>query len=320
MKYDRQQKIAIIGTGMMGMSLAALFTGNGYETIVLATKQSSIQRGIESYDEMYQILLGRGLVTEKQYKSCRSKLHFALTYADLSEVNAVFECVLEDCKIKADIYEKVIMHCPKCLVIASTTSAISPETLCKELKSNKDKIVVAHPFNPPHLVPFVEMVKGPDTSEEAAKTAYDILENCGRKVCVMKKSAPGFIANRLQHALLREAIYMVEQGLAEPRDIDKALMYSFMPRYTSVGLFEHQDAAGLDLVKNIEEYLLPDLSDEKKVPAIICECIANGNLGQKSGQGIYEWDESSKADFKQRAAKPYWKYFNWKLPVDKGDV
>ena len=90
-----------------------------------------------------------------------------------------------------------------------------------------------------------------------------MLEDCGRKACVMKKSVPGFIANRLQHALLREALYMAEEGLADSRNIDKALMYSFMPRYTSVGLFEHQDAAGLDMVQNIENYLFPSLCDRK---------------------------------------------------------
>ena len=133
--------------------------------------------------------------------------------------------------------------CPVCKVIASTSSAMAPEDLCAGLDC-ANKIVVTHPFNPPHLVPFVEMVKSPCTSEEAAQVAYDVLEDCGRKVCVMKKSAPGFIANRLQHALLREALYMAEEGLADPRNIDKALMYSFMPRYTSVGLFEHQMRQG----------------------------------------------------------------------------
>jgi 3-hydroxybutyryl-CoA dehydrogenase len=107
---------------------------------------------------------------------------------------------------------------------------------------------------------------------------------------------------------------MVEQGISDPRDIDKALKYSFMPRYTSVGLFEHQDAAGLDLVHNIEKYLLPDLSTEQGVPELISQKVAAGNLGQKTGEGIYKWDEESKADFKRRAAEPYWQYFNWDLP------
>lgn len=309
----KAEKIAIVGTGMMGMSLAALFTGNGYDTTVLATKEASIQRGRDSYEEIYRVLRSRGLVTEAQKALCGQNLHFTLEYRDLADCTVFFECAVEDKAVKHGIYRCIEESCPGCKVIASTSSAMAPEDLCGDL-AHPDRLVVTHPFNPPHLVPFVEMVKAPCTSREAAQTAYDVLEDCGRKVCVMKKSAPGFIANRLQHALLREAIYMVEEGLAEPRDIDKALMYSFMPRYTSVGLFEHQDAAGLDMVQSIENYLFPSLSDRKTAFSFVDKRVSAGTRGQKDGQGTYLWDAASIADFKARASEPYWQYFNWNLP------
>lgn len=307
------EKIAIIGTGMIGMSLATLFTGNGYDTVVLATKEESIARGKKSYDEMYGVLKERGLVTEAQAVCCAEKLKFTLSYQELADCTVFFECAIEDMSVKHEIYRQIEVNCPLCKVIASTSSAMSPDHLCTAI-TNASKVVVAHPFNPPHLVPFVEMVKSPCTSDEAAQVAYDVLEDCGRKVCVMKKSAPGFIANRLQHALLREAIYMVESGLADPRDIDKALMYSFMPRYTSVGLFEHQDAAGLDMVQSIENYLFPTLCDRKTAFDFVNDRVAANTMGQKHGKGTYEWDQASIADFKVRASAPYWQYFNWKLP------
>ena len=309
----KKEKIAVIGTGMMGMSLAALFTGNGYDTTVLATKEASIQRGRDSYGEIYRLLRDRGLVTEAQAALCGKNLHFTLEYQDLAGCAVFFECAVEDKAVKHSIYRQIEAACPNCKVIASTSSAMVPEDLCGAM-AHPEKLVVAHPFNPPHLVPFVEMVKSPHTSQEAAQTAYDMLEDCGRKVCVMKKSAPGFIANRLQHALLREAIYMVEEGLAEPRDIDKALMYSFMPRYTSVGLFEHQDAAGLDMVQSIENYLFPSLSDRKNAFDFVDQRVSGKKRGQKDGQGTYQWDAASIADVKVRASEPYWQYFNWKLP------
>ena len=309
----KSEKIAIIGTGMMGMSLAALFTGNGYDTTVLATKESSVHRGRTSYKEIFQVLQERGLATPAQAARCEESLHFTLDYRDLAGCTVFFECVVEKMEVKYEVYRQIQDHCPLCKVIASTSSAMAPEDLCVAL-SCASKIVVTHPFNPPHLVPFVELVKSPCSSEEAAQTAYDVLEDCGRKVCVMKKSAPGFIANRLQHALLREAIHMVEEGLVEPRDIDKALMFSFMPRYTSVGLFEHQDAAGLDMVQSIENYLFPSLCDRKRAFDFVNDRVSSGDLGQKTGQGTYVWDTASIADFKARAAEPYWQYFNWKLP------
>jgi 3-hydroxybutyryl-CoA dehydrogenase len=132
----------------------------------------------------------------------------------------------------------------------------------------------------------------------------------------MQWSAPGFVANRLQHALLREAVHIVEEGLATPRDIDKALMYSFMPRYTSVGLFEHQDAAGLDLVKNIEDYLLPTLSNACATPEYINKLVSENCLGMKTGKGIYEWPREAQDDFRTRASAPYLCYFNWDIPQE----
>jgi 3-hydroxybutyryl-CoA dehydrogenase len=163
-------------------------------------------------------------------------------------------------------------------------------------------------------VPFAELVKSTVTDEAAAQLVYDFLESCGRKVCVMKKSAPGFIANRLQHALFREAIYMVDAGLADPADIDKALKFGFMPRYTSVGIFEHQDFYGMDMLQNLQNYLYPHLSVDQGAGPTVKNCVKNGNLGQKTGKGILEWNEESIKTFKHDSAEPYWKYFNWKLP------
>ena len=307
-------KIAVIGIGMIGSSLAALFTGHGYYTVMLASCDNRVGAAKKNWSEVYQVLVEKEYVTKEQVAICEQYLHITTKYEDLADADIIFECVCEDLQVKYKIYEKIENICSKFQAIVSTTSAMSPETLAKGLKKHPEKIVVAHPFNPPHLVPFVELVRSPESSDETVACVYDFLEKCGRKVCIMKKCAPGFIANRLQHALVREAVYMVEQGLADPKDIDKALMYSFMPRYTSVGLFEHQDAAGLDMVEHIQDYLLSDLCNASGVQTYIEDCVEKGNLGQKTGQGIYQWDEEAKKSFKQRAAEPYWKYFNWKLP------
>ena len=314
MNIMKNQKIGIVGTGMIGSSYAALFTGNGYQATVLSINDEQTSNGKKSYGSIYDVLKDRGLVTEKQAEACRSLLTYTLDYKDLADSDIIFECAFENKEVKWSVYKEIERNCRKFKALVSTSSAMVPEDLMQGLAENKDKLMVAHPFNPPHLVPFVEMVRSSKTSDEAAGLVYDMLEDCGRKVCIMKKSAPGFIANRLQHALLREAMYMVEQGMASPRDIDKALMYSFMPRYTSVGLFEHQDAAGLDMVQSIQNTLLPSLCDYKKSFDMVDEHVAEKKRGQKDGEGIYVWSEEDKARFKRDAAEPYWKYFDWKLP------
>ena len=120
----------------------------------------------------------------------------------------------------------------------------------------------------------------------------------------------------LQHALFREAINIVEQGIADARSVDKAAKYSFMPRYTSIGIFEHLDNSGVDLNYNIENYLFKDLSAADKAPKLICDLMEQGAYGVKAGRGIYDWSDVDMDDFKNRISAPYWNYFNWELPEE----
>jgi 3-hydroxybutyryl-CoA dehydrogenase len=307
-------KIGIIGTGTIGTAYAALFTGNKYPVKVLAISDSFINDGKKKYGDLYDIVEQRGLITAAQRKKCQEFLTYTTFYEDLYDADIIFECVFEDIAVKFKVYEEIEKHCDNLKAIVSTTSAYSPDDLRQGLKKYSSKMVVAHPFNPPHLVLFVELIKSRDSDSETVRLIYDFLESCGRKVCIMKKSAPGFIANRLQHALVREALHMVDSGLVDAADIDKALKYSFMPRYTVVGLFEHQDLFGMDQLQNLQNYLYPHLSTDKASGPTVNNCVKNGNLGQKTGKGIYEWNQDSINAFKKNAAEPYWQYFNWNLP------
>lgn len=305
-----EKKVAIIGKGMIGMSLAVLFTGNGIPTVVLA-KNSDV--GLEKYHTYYRDLIAQGLVTETQAAACEKLLSFTEDYADLSDINVVIECVTEKLEVKYEVYQQIEAHCPHLKAIASTTSAISPADLAKGMKQ-PEKIMVAHPYNPPHLVPCVELVKNDFTAQESLDAVTGLLEYCGREVCKMNKPAPGFIANRLQHALYREAVYMVEQGICQPEDIDKCIRSSWGPRYTSIGLFDHFDYAGLDLIANIEAYLYPDLCDTKTVHPSLQERLDRGDLGYKTGVGYYDWRERDMDEFRKKTCAPYLQFFNWKLP------
>ena len=307
-----ERSVAIIGKGMIGISLAVLFTGNGIPTIVLA-KNSEV--GLEKYRTYYKDLIAQGLVTEKQAAACEKRLSFTENYADLADVEVVIECVTEKLEVKYEVYRQIEANCPHLKAIASTTSAISPVDLANGL-SQREKVMVAHPYNPPHMVPCVELVKNDFTSQEALDAVITLLESCGREVCKMNKPAPGFIANRLQHALYREAVYMVEQGICGPEDIDKCIRSSCGPRYTSIGLFDHFDYAGLDLIANIETYLYPDLCDTKTVHPSLQERLDRGDLGYKTGVGYYDWRERDMDAFRKKTSDPYLRFFNWKLPED----
>jgi 3-hydroxybutyryl-CoA dehydrogenase len=316
MKLDNIKEIAIIGTGMVGTSLAVLFTGHGYKTTLLAMNDQLQADSKQNYDNFFQELIDKGLVTADQVEVCVKYLNYSQSYEDLADVDYIFECTSENINVKFSIYKEIEKFIKNPKAIVSSTSALSVDDLVEGLDSFKDRLIVAHPFYPPHLIPFFEVVKSALTAPGVTEGAVELLESANREVVVLKKSAPGFIANRLQHALFREAIHIVEQGIADARDVDKAAMYSFMPRYTSIGIFEHLDNSGVDLNYNIENYLFKDLSSADKAPKLICDLMEQGAYGVKAGRGIYDWSKVDMEDFKERISTPYWKYFNWNLPTE----
>ncbi len=302
--------IGIIGNGMIGSSWACMFTGNGIKVTLVDMPQFL---KTERYDNYYKDLIEMGLVTREQYEKCRQLMTYTSDYSDLKDEEVILECVPEKLEIKYSVYKQVEKNCPKLKAIASSTSATSPADLAKGMKA-KEKLVGAHPWNPPHLVPCVEIVKNDYTNQEIMDMIQELFEYCGREVSILNFPAPGFIANRLQHALYREAVNIIEKGICSPEDVDKALRSSFAPRYTSIGIFEHFDYAGLDMIKSIDDYLFPDLCNAAKTQNMIEERFQRGDLGYKTGKGVYDWTKVDMDAFRKKASDPYLKFFNWKLP------
>ncbi len=309
-------QIGIVGTGMIGASLAALFTGNGYRVSMYAVNGQEQERCLTRYRDIFSDLVKEGLVTPRQAERCEKKLNIALCYDALSDADLVYECVVERAEIKWAVYRELEQHCKSVRAIASSTSAMPVERLAEGLTVYKDRFLVAHPWNPPHMVPCVEVVPGSETSEEALQFLLDVLRSVGRAPVVLRKSAPGFVANRLQHALYREAVYMVEQGIASPQDIDLSMRTSFIPRYTSIGIFEHFDYAGLDMIESIQESLLESLCSDGRPQELVVNHVRSNDLGAKTGRGVLDWTNVDMDAFRKRAAKPYLHFFDWKLPED----
>lgn len=314
MKMDSVKHIGIIGTGMMASSMAVLTTGHGYKTSVFARSSQRAQSCRAEVDAFYKQIAANKLITQKQIDICTGYLDFALTYEEMADVDVFFECVAEVTETKHAVYREIETHCPDVKVICSVSSSIVVDDLVKGVNKYKGRIIVTHPFNPPHLVPFFELVRGSDTGAGVIEFATEILESMDRKAVILKKSVPGFIGNRLQFALWREVLYLIENDIADPRDIDTCLMYSFCPRYTSIGIFEHFDNGGMQLNYNVVKTLFPVLSDEKDVPKAITDKIKAGDMGQKSGKGFYDWRNVDMDAYKERVSAPYWRFFNWDFP------
>lgn len=316
MKLQDVNHIAIIGTGMIATSLAVLTTGHGYRTTMYAMNDELAAASRKTFDGFYAQMVEKGLMTEEQVKICAKYLTYTTSYEAVADADVAFECVVEVLDVKHSVYQELENNCPNLKAICSVSSALVVDKLAEGMGKYKSKIIVTHPFNPPHMVPYFEMATGADTDPAVVDFAKKLLENLDRKPVVLKKSAPGFIGNRLQFALWREALYIVESGIADPRDVDTCLMYSFCPRYTTIGMFEHFDNGGLDLNINVCNTIFPDLSDVKSAPAAITDRIARGDLGVKTGKGFYDWAGVDMDAFREKISAPYWGFFNWDLPTE----
>ncbi len=320
-----KEGIGIIGSGMIASSLAVLTTGNGYPTKVLVRSEKSRDRFLETVKKHWDTLVGHGEATPEQVRICETYLSVTEDYAAFRDVRQFFEAVTEDAPVKQSVYRQIAKVCPDAVFIASCTSALTPQMLTDGLdeKTCADRIVVAHPFNPVHMVPYVELCGCEKTGPGVIDRVVNLLADLGRKPVVLKKATPGFIGNRLQFALFREAMALVEQGVCDYRDIDTALNYSFCPRYSSIGIFEHFDAAGLDLDARNSALLFPLLSNAKETPFAILEKLESGKGGLKDGEGFYDWRNVDMEAYTRRVNEPYWKFCRYQYPAgplpDAGD-
>ena len=217
--------------------------------------------------------------------------------------------------MKKSIYRQIETVVADHTLIASTTSAISAELLAADM-SHPERFAVTHPFQPAHILPLVELVGGPDTSPETINRLRIFLESLDREVVTLHKSVPGFIINRFAQALFREALYLIEQGVVSPQDIDKAIKYAVGMRYASIGLLEYFDDVGFQLESDIAKNVYPDLCDAKDIQQIVRDGIDTGKTGRSAGHGLFDWTQKDDADYLQRKAAPYFGCFHWDMPSD----
>jgi len=213
--------------------------------------------------------------------------------ADVSSIgeasdSCVVEAVFEDMKIKRETFAKLEARCRPDTIFCTNTSVMSPSEISAELKY-RERFVGTHFWNPGHLIPLVEVVKSDATSDETAQTVMDVLKAVGKEPVLCKKDVPGFIANRMQHALWREAISIVENGIADAETVDRAVRYSFGLRLPQLGPLTNSDMVGTELTWNIHSYILQYLEDSHEPSPLLAKMREEGKMGFKSGEGFLTW-------------------------------
>ena len=281
--------ICNVGTGTMGHGTAVMFAKAGYNVKMYGRTQESIDRGMKGIRNALETYKTHQLVTEAEVPQILARVQGVTSLEEAArDADFVIESVAEELAVKQVIFKQLDQLCPERTIFATNTSGLSPSAVA-EAVSRKDKFVVAHFWNPPHLVPLVEVVPGKHTAQKTVDVTWELMEKIGKKPVALKREALGFIGNRLQLALLREALYIVQEGIATPEAVDATVRYSLGRRYGVTGPLESADLGGLDIFQNISAYLYKDLCNDPDSSPLLAETVARGDLGAKTGKGFYDW-------------------------------
>ena len=273
----------------MGHGTAVMFAKAGYNVKMYGRTQESIDRGMKGIRSALETYKTHQLVTEAEVPQILARVQGVTSLEEAArDADFVIESVAEELAVKQVIFKQLDQLCPERTIFATNTSGLSPSAVA-EAVSRKDKFVVAHFWNPPHLVPLVEVVPGKHTAQKTVDVTWELMEKIGKKPVALKREALGFIGNRLQLALLREALYIVQEGIATPEAVDATVRYSLGRRYGVTGPLESADLGGLDIFQNISAYLYKDLCNDPISSPLLAETVARGDLGAKTGKGFYDW-------------------------------
>lgn len=268
-------QVAVIGAGTMGARIAAVFAASGFRVALYSRTENSLHNAAKLIES-----IGVGLVSSVTFTTSLAQC--------LQDAKIVSENIAEVLALKQQIFQEIEKHVSdECLLTTNTSSV--PIGQIAGVLAVPSRFIGLHWFNPADVMPMVEIVCGPQTQESTRQQAAALCQQLGKQSVTIHKEAPGFIVNRLQYAMLREALHLVTAGIASIEDVDFAVQSTLAPRWSAMGPLKLMDFAGLDTVKNVAAILLPDLSSDDVLPPWLLAQIEQGNLGTKTGAGFYPW-------------------------------
>ncbi|QXW00463.1 MULTISPECIES: 3-hydroxyacyl-CoA dehydrogenase family protein [Rhodococcus] len=281
-----QISVAVIGGGLMGHSIAGVFAYAGASVTVHDPVPETLSRVSERIREQ--------LINLDRDPSVADTVALSPTLEDaVSGAHLVIEAVPEILELKQKLFADLSVLLPHA-ILATNTSVFKISDVARNTV-DPQRVVGAHWWNPPHLVPLVEIVHGESTAADTAEWIFDILTQAGKVPVHVRKDIPGFIGNRLQHAMWREALSLVEGGVCDTETVDLVVRNSFGLRLSAMGPLENADYVGLDLAAAVHNYLFPTLNNDDHASPLLNKLIAEGHLGAKTGSGLLNWTPESRA-------------------------
>jgi 3-hydroxybutyryl-CoA dehydrogenase len=299
---DQIASVAIIGNGLMGQGISQVFARAGKRVTLIGRNPASLDKALGVIRGNFSAFVDRGLIDTDDAAGAIARIATSTDLGDAAGADHVIEAVPAVRETQIEVFGKLDRLCAPVIVLGSTSG--QPISLMVDRMKHPERAVAMHFIYPAQLIPIVEICGGPQTSSDVVQWACDVMRAVGQTPALMNKEVDGFIINRLQFAVLREAWSMWANGIASAEAIDNSFKLSLGRRYSITGPIESAELGGLDIMHKFAEFLLPDLDTSKSPPAAIAELVKAGNFGLKSGKGVYDWNtRDGKALLAARADK-----------------
>ena len=294
---DKVQSIAIVGNGLMGQGIAQVFARKGREVAIIGRNEESLTRARAAIESNFAAFVERGITSRADADAALARISTGTDYAAAASADHAIEAVPN---VQVEVFGLLDAACGPDIVLGSTSG--QPISRMTGAMKHPERAVAMHFIYPAQLMPLVEVCGGPDTTPEAVDIACDILKAVGQTPAVMNREVPGFIVNRLQFAVIREAWSMWANGIASAEAIDNSFKMTLGRRYSVTGPIESAELGGLDVLHGFAQFLFPEIDDAKVPPQAVTDLVNAGHHGFKTGKGIYDWSQrDGKALLGQRA-------------------
>jgi len=292
MKSSVIKEVLVVGAGTMGYSLALTFAKGGFDVFLIDRERQILLKAQKLIDAALETLKQACLITDGEVTQIVSRIKKSTDLVAAARgVDLVIETATESPSIKQEIFRLLDLNCPKHTILTSNTSYLNIFDIAET--NRPDKVLIAHWFTPPHIIPLVEIVVGDKTSPETVSIVKKLLEKLGKKPIVLTRYIEGFLVNRIQRAIQREAFYLLESNYASIEDIDTALKASLGIRLPIVGVLQSMDFTGLDFIFASRKDTPIELSPHSGLPQIVEQKVRKGELGVKTGKGLYDYSGKS---------------------------
>jgi 3-hydroxyacyl-CoA dehydrogenase len=291
------RKILVVGAGTMGHGIAQSFAQEGYDVSLFSRSEQTLGRAKALIKSSLDTLAQEGMIDRKQIPAIIARIKMTRSLEEgARNADIAFETVVENREAKIDVFNQLDKLCPSKTLLASNTTSLNVFDFIKT--SRPGNVLIAHWYTPPQIIPLVDVVKGPETSEDSIQVMLALLKKIGKTPLYLRKFISGYLISRWQIANLRDILYLIDNDIVTPEELDMAAKAGWAMRMMVLGLIQRMDFGGLDLsVKSLDNpYVRSQMTPLDYKPVKIYELVKQGHLGIKTGKGFYDYKGKSEAE------------------------